>query len=223
MSTISDATSSTATLASAATPAQTTLKQAELGKNDFLNLLVTQLKNQDPLKPMDSSSFVAELAQFSQLEQSSNQSTLLQKSLDAQNASLQYSLLPLIGRGVSIQGAVIQLGTEPATLDYSLGQDAASVSLSILNASNQVIRAGTLGPQGAGAQQLKWDGRDQKGTMMQPGTYTYAITALNAQGQAVPVTTTSNLTVTGIRVVGGQPQLAAGDQTIDLGSVTEFR
>jgi flagellar basal-body rod modification protein FlgD len=223
MSTISDATSSTATLASAATPAQTTLKQAELGKNDFLNLLVTQLKNQDPLKPMDSSSFVAELAQFSQLEQTTNQSALLQKSLDAQSASLQYSLLPLIGRGVSIQGAVIQLGTEPATLDYSLGQDAASVSLSILNASNQVIRAGVLGPQSAGAQQLMWDGRDQKGTTMQPGTYTYAITALNAQGQAVPVTTTSNLTVTGIRVVGGQPQLAAGDQTIDLGSVTEFR
>jgi flagellar basal-body rod modification protein FlgD len=223
MSTISDTTSSTATLASAAAPSQTMLKQAELGKNDFLNLLVTQLKNQDPLKPMDSSSFVAELAQFSQLEQSANQSTLLQKSLDAQNASLQYSLLPLIGRGVSIQGAVIQLGTEPATLNYSLGQDAASVRLSILNASNQVIRTGTLGPQGAGAQQLMWDGRDQKGTAVQPGTYTYAITALNAEGQAVPVTSTSNLTVTGIRVVGGEPQLAAGDQTIDLGSVIEFR
>jgi flagellar basal-body rod modification protein FlgD len=222
MSTVSDATSSTATLASAATPVQTTLKQTELGKTDFLNLLVAQLKNQDPLKPMDSSSFVAELAQFSQLEQSSNQSALLQKSLDAQNASLQYSLLPLIGRGVSIQGAVIQLGTTPATLDYSLGQDAASVNLSILNASNQVIRAGTLGPQGTGAQQAVWDGQDQKGTTMPPGIYTYAITALNAQGQEVPVTTSSNLTVTGIRVVGGQPQLAAGDQTIDPGSVTEF-
>jgi len=223
MSTVSDATSSMATVASAATPALTTLKQAELGKNDFLNLLVAQLKNQDPLKPMDSSSFVAELAQFSQLEQSSNQSALLQKSLDAQNVSLQYSLLPLIGRGVSIQGAVIQLGTTPATLNYSLGQDAASVSLSILNASNQVVRAGTLGPQGAGAQQLTWDGQDQNGTTMPPGIYTYAITALNAQGQSVPVTTSSNLTVTGIRIVEGQPQLAAGGQTIDPGSVTEFR
>ena len=89
MATINGATSST--IASAANPTPTSLKQAELGKNDFLNLLVTQLKNQDPLKPMDSSSFVAELAQFSQLEQSSNQSTLLGKVLDAQNSSLQYS------------------------------------------------------------------------------------------------------------------------------------
>ena len=222
MSTVSVATSSTATLASAATPAQTTLKQTELGKTDFLNLLVAQLKNQDPLKPMDSSSFVAELAQFSQLEQSSNQSALLQKGLDAQSASLQYSLLQLVGRDVSTQGAVIQLGTAPATLDYSLGTDAASVSLSILNASKQVIRAGTLGPKGAGAQQVVWDGQDQNGTTMPPGIYTYAIKALDAQGQAVPVTTTSNLTVTGIRVVGGQPQLAAGDQTIDPSSVIEF-
>jgi flagellar hook assembly protein FlgD len=58
---------------------------------------------------------------------------------------------------------------------------------------------------------------------MPPGTYTYAITALNAQGQSVPVTTTSNLTITGIRMVAGQPQLAAGDQTVDPGSVIEFR
>ena len=222
MSTVSATTSSTATVASAATPAQSTLKQADLGKTDFLNLLVAQLKNQDPLKPMDSSSFVAELAQFSQLEQSANQSALLQKGLDAQNASLQYSLVPLVGRDVSTQGAVIQLGTTPATLDYSLGQDAASVSLSILNASNQVIRTGTLGKQGAGAQKVVWDGRDQNGTAMPPGTYTYAITAINAQGQAVPVTTTSNLTVTGIRVVGGQPQLAASDQTIDPSTIIEF-
>lgn len=223
MSTVSATTSSTATIASSATPAQTTMKQADLGKTDFLNLLVAQLKNQDPLKPMDSSSFVAELAQFSQLEQSSNTNTLLQQGLDAQSANRQYSLLPLVGRDVSVAGAVIQLGTTPATLNYSLGADAASVSLSILNASNQVVRAGTLGKQGAGAQQVTWDGQDQNGTTMPPGTYTYAITALDAQGQTVPVTTTSNMTVTGIQVVGGQPQLAVGNQTIDPSSVIQFR
>ena len=223
MSTVSGTTSSTATVASSATPAQTTMKQADLGKNDFLNLLVAQLKNQDPLKPMDSSSFVAELAQFSQLEQSSNTNTLLQQGLDAQSANRQYSLLPLVGRDVSVAGAVIQLGTTPATLNYSLGADAASVSLSILNASDQIVRAETLGKQGAGAQQVTWDGQDQNGTTMPPGIYTYAIKALDAQNQAVPVTTTSRLTVTGIRVEGGQPKLAAGDQTIDPSSVIEFR
>jgi flagellar basal-body rod modification protein FlgD len=221
MSTVSAATS--ATLASAAAPSTTVLKQKDLGKDDFLNLLVTQLKNQDPLKPMDSSSFIAELAQFSQLEQSANQVSLLQKSLDAQGVSLQYSLLPLVGREVRVEGAMIQLGATPATLDFSLTQDAASVSLSILNGSNQVIRTANLGPQGAGAQQVAWDGRDRNGTMMPPGTYSYAITARDAQNQAVPVTATSRLTVTGIRLEDGQPKLAVGDLTIDPGSVIEFR
>ena len=213
----------TATPSSTVTPTQTSLKPIELGKDDFLNLLVTQLKNQDPLKPMDSSSFVAELAQFSQLEQSANQVSLLQRSLDAQNASLQYSLLPLLGREVRVEGAVIQLGAAPATLDYSLGQDAESVGLSILNASNQVIRTGNLGAQAAGAQHVVWDGRDQNGTAAQPGTYTYAIAARDAQNLAVPVTATSRLTVSGIRLDGGQPMLASGDLTIDPGSIIEFR
>lgn len=222
MSTVSATTSPETTLASANMPAQAVLKQKELGKNDFLNLLVTQLKNQDPLKPMDSSSFIAELAQFSQLEQSSNQVALLQKSLDAQTASQQFSLLPLVGREVRTDGAVIQLGAGPATLDYSLGQDAASVSLSVLNAANQVIRTGTLGPQSAGAQQVVWDGKDQNGTTMPPGTYTYAITALDGKSQPVPVSTTSRLKVSGVKVEDGQSKLAVGNQTIDPGSVVEF-
>lgn len=223
MSIVTAATSSTGTPASAAAPALTSMKQAELGKTDFLNLLVAQLKNQDPLKPMDSSSFVAELAQFSQLEQTTNQSALLQKSLDAQNLSTQYSLLQLVGRDVSVQGSVIQLGTDPVTLDYSLAQNASSVSLSILDASNQVVRTGTLGKQDAGAQHVIWDGRDQNGTMMPPGTYSYAVTAKDAQNQSVPVSATSRLRISGIRLEEGLPKLAAGDLTLDPASVIEFR
>jgi len=221
MATINGATSST--IASAANPTPASLKQAELGKNDFLNLLVTQLKNQDPLKPMDSSSFVAELAQFSQLEQSSNQSTLLGKVLDAQNSSLQYSLLPLIGRDVRVEGAIIPLGSGPAPLDYNLNEDAVSVRASILNANNQTIRTLDLGAQSAGAQHVVWDGRDGNGALMPPGTYTYSVAARNSQNQPVPITATSRLTVSGIRVVEGQPRLAAGENTIDPSAVIEFR
>ena len=223
MAIVNAATSPTATLASASAPVPTSLKQPDLGKSDFLNLLVTQLKNQDPLKPMDSSSFVAELAQFSQLEQSANQSALLAKVLDAQQSSLQYSLLPLVGREVRIEGAMIQLGATPAPLDYNLSKDAVSVRAAIVNAANQPIRTLDLGSQSAGGQQVMWDGRDGNGTLMPPGTYTYAIAARDAQNQAVPVTATSRLTVSGIRLEDGQPKLAVGDLTIDPGSVIEFR
>jgi len=212
-----------ATTSSIVPAAETTLKPPELGKNDFLNLLVAQLKNQDPLKPMDSSSFVAELAQFSQLEQSANQSKILQEVLDAQQASLQYSLLPLVGRVVRVEGGFAQLEDAPGPLDYSFSRDAASVKVAIMNASGQAVRTLDLGAQSAGAQQVTWDGRDQNGTMMQPGTYRYAVAAYDAQDQAVPATMTSRLTITGIRLEEGQPKLAAGDLTIDPGSVIEFR
>ena len=72
----------------------------QLGQDDFLKLLITQLKNQDPLKPTDNTEFVSQLAQFSQLEQTAKQAQLMQKSLDAQTTSLQFTLLPMVGRRV---------------------------------------------------------------------------------------------------------------------------
>src|SRR5512147_3235633 len=88
-------------LAAAASSAVPTLPASQqLGQNDFLNLLVTQLKNQDPLKPVDNQEFVAQLAQFSQLQQSTQQVGLLQQLITAQADTQQYSLLPMIGHQV---------------------------------------------------------------------------------------------------------------------------
>ena len=81
------------TAAETATDTTRTTGPKEMGQEDFLQLLVTQLKNQDPLKPTDNTEFVAQLAQFSQLEQSVKQAQLLQQNLDAQQASRQFTTL----------------------------------------------------------------------------------------------------------------------------------
>ena len=85
----------------------------QMGQDDFLKLLITQLKNQDPLSPTDNTEFVSQLTQFSQLEQTAKQAQLLQQSLDAQAASLQFTLLPMIGRTVTVGQALVQLGNGP--------------------------------------------------------------------------------------------------------------
>jgi len=195
----------------------------ELGRDDFLTLLVTQLKNQDPLKPMDSTSFVAELAQFSQLEQSSKQVTLLEKSINQQADALQYTLLPMVGRSVQIEGSLINLNNGPATLTYALERGASTVRVTIQDTQGRAIRTLDVGTQSAGKQEVHWDGRNQGGALMPNGIYHYQVTAKDVSGATVLAAPSSTLTISGVRMVDGTPQLAAGNYVIDRNDIVELR
>lgn len=203
------------------TPEKTGPRQ--LGQDDFLTLLVTQLKNQDPLKPTDNTEFVSQLAQFSQLEQTAKQANLLQKSLDAQTASLQFTLLPMVGRKITIDRQMAQLENGKAPLTYALEKDAARVQIAILDERRQVVR--TLDSTGiqAGLNQVQWDGKDSKGVAMPPGVYEYAISAVDRQGASVVAQGRAQLTVTGVRMEEGQPKLAVGALSVNPSEIVEVQ
>jgi flagellar basal-body rod modification protein FlgD len=195
----------------------------QLGQNDFLKLLVTQLKNQDPLKPMDNTAFVAELAQFSQLDQSTKQVQLLEKSIAQQTDSMQYTLLPMIGRNVQVEGSLIDLNNGPAKLTYALEREATTVRVTIQDKQGKALRILDLGAQSAGKQEVQWDGRNQNGLLMPNGTYQYQVLAKDAKGGAVVAAPSSVLKISGVRMVDGTPQLAAGDYVIDRKDIVELR
>lgn len=203
------------------TPVQTGPKT--LGQDDFLKLLVTQLKNQDPLKPTDNTEFVSQLAQFSQLEQSAKQAQLLQQSLDAQTASLQFTLLPMVGRTVTIGHPLVQLGEGPATFGYSLEKNAAKVLVSIQNADGQVMRTLEYRDRLAGPNAAEWDGKNQNGVQMPKGLYRYVISAADGEGKSVKVEGRATLTVSGIRMEEGQAKLLVGDLSVDPSEIVELR
>ncbi|HWF62700.1 MAG TPA: flagellar hook capping FlgD N-terminal domain-containing protein [Nitrospira sp.] len=226
-STISSTTASAAqnsSLTAAANSLVSTLPaNQQLGDNDFLNLLVTQLQNQDPLKPVDNQDFIAQLAQFSQLQQSAQQVTLLQQLISGQNASQAYSLIPLIGHQVNVAGSSIQLNSGGATLGYSLAANAAAVSVTITDAKNQAVRVLNLGAQGSGGQQVQWNGLDQNGNQVPAGTYQYAVSAVDNNGNKVAATTNSIVTVSGVVPNSGQtPTILAGGQVIDPSTITDI-
>jgi flagellar basal-body rod modification protein FlgD len=195
----------------------------QLGQGDFLKLLVTQLKNQDPLNPTDNTEFVAQLAQFSQLEQSAKQAQLLQQSLDAQTASLQFTLLPMIGRTISVDRPLTQLGDGPAPISYALDKNAATVRINILDPQGQVVRTLEYRDRQAGTNLSEWDGKNQTGILMPAGIYRYALSATDSQGAPVTAQSQAQLTVSGIRMEEGKAMLVVGDLSIDPSAVVELR
>jgi|UniRef100_A0A7C3WR68 flagellar basal-body rod modification protein FlgD len=164
-----------------------------VGKEDFLKLLVTQLRFQDPLSPADPKEFVAQLAQFSSLEQQINANqnleslgSLIQTVRDSLSLSQGVNLL-----GKSVKGVGNSLRLEGGRVDaatYQLARGAEEVKVAILDGAGQVVRTLNLGPQSGGLRQFAWDGKDGNGKALPDGSYTYRVTALDSQGQGVEVT-----------------------------------
>lgn len=192
-----------------------------LGQADFLNLMITQLKNQDPMNPMDNEAFIAQLAQFSQLEASNQLVTLMQQNNSDLQGAKQVGLVSLLGHQVKLSGAMVQLGNGPASVQYTLAGDAASVQVNILNAVNQVIRTIAAGSQSAGNQEVSWDGLDQNGVQVAQGTYGFSVSANDSMGHAVAATPVTIATVTGVKNDASNPLLLIGNQQVDPQNVLE--
>ena len=149
---------------------------SSLGKDAFLQLLVTQLKNQNPLDPQDNTAFVAQLAQFSSLEGI----TTLNDTVNSISGNFQSSQAlqasSLVGRSVIAQ-------TSEAYVDPASGKafngtvvvaDANSTpTVTITNADGEVVRTLDLGTQQAGNSEFTWDGKDDEGALLEKGSYTF--------------------------------------------------
>jgi flagellar basal-body rod modification protein FlgD len=177
-----------------------TTGKKELGQNDFLKLMITQFKNQDPTKPVDSAQYVAQLAQFSQvagLSQLNTNFTNLSNSLSS-NQALQAS--SLLGRSVLVNSSHGALGNDGQLSGaVDLQASSARVYVNVVDAGGALVRQIDLGTQGKGLAPFSWDGRKGDGTQAAPGTYSFQAQAVDAVGQA---TTASTLVTMGAGQAG---------------------
>ena len=168
-----------------------------LGQDAFLQLLIAQLQNQDPLQPTDGTTFVTQLSQFSMVQQSVQQSTQL-SGIASQLQNLgNTAATALIGKTVSLQNTGVQWnGTFATTSSVTLAAPAQSVQVTVQDSNGNVVRNMTLGAQNAGPLSITWDGQTDAGQPAPSGAYTLAVTAAAANGQAVNVSQTVSGTVT---------------------------
>jgi flagellar basal-body rod modification protein FlgD len=185
-----------------------------MDKNAFLKLLVAQLSHQDPLKPMEGTEFVTQLAQFSTVEQAIAQSTQLSNVSAQLSGIANNDATALVGKQVTIRGKSMAYdGATATTSAVTLGGPASKVTAEIVDASGKTVRMLDLGAHQAGAMPITWDGRDASGQPASKGNYTMRVTATAPDGS--PVTSTQDVmgTVTKIAFDKGYPEL-----TLDNGA-----
>ena len=190
------------------TPKTTTPTSTALNQNDFLKLLVAQLSHQDPLQPQDGSAFIAQLAQFSGVEQAVAQTQKLDLVSQQLSSIGSNDAVGLVGKQVTVQAKQISFdGTTATGASVTLSAPASSVSISIHDATGKVVRTIHVGARAQGPMPIVWDGRDDNGQPVPAGSYGFDVTATTAGGGNVPVTQEVTGTVTKISFDKGYPEM----------------
>ncbi len=207
---------------SATTTQKSLSSENTLGKDEFLNLLVTQLQYQDPLNPMDNTEFTAQLAQFSSLEQLSNLNDKFDTLTQSQTALNNTQAVSYIGQTVLADGSGIQFdGTTPVDCIFELEGAAAGSEINIYDGSGQFVRTLDAGALDSGQQAVSWDGRDQEGNLQPAGQYDFEVLAVDAEDGAVAVTTLTRGTVTGVTFRSGNAYLTAAGKDIAIHDIRQ--
>jgi len=196
----------------------------ELGKDEFLQLLVSQLRNQDPMNPSDPKDFAAQLAQFSSVEQLLKIGDAISAQSDLSNALIgsvnSVAALGLIGKNVIVEGNAIELPAQgEASVRVKVGDAGGSGQLIVRDDTGVEVARVPISNTAAGAQTI--DLTKLVGTLP-AGHYTYDVELTDSAGGPVSVTKYSKLRVDGLRYTPNGPVLMSGGVSLTLGQVVEI-
>src|SRR5690349_19854226 len=218
MTTSIPATTSTPTSSSTSTTSQDNLNSEIAGNfNQFLQLLTTQLQNQNPLDPLDTNQFTQQLVQFASVEQQMNMNTQLQTLVSLQQTAQNSQALGFVGKTVTVKGATAPLTNGQAQWTFN-PPSPASATFTISGATGQTVftQTGTVQP---GTQTFNWNGLDSSGRQWADGNYTLTITAVGANGQSVAIPSTVTGVVNSVDLAKNPPLLSVGGQTYTLDQI----
>lgn len=188
----------------------------------FLQILTTQLKNQNPLDPLDTNQFTAQLVQFTGVEQQLKTNEFLESLLSTTQNSQRSDAVSYIGKQVTVSGSTTQLKGSHAMWAYNAEANVANANITIKNATGDVVYTQT-GSLGIGEGTFAWDGIGSDGTPHPDGMYTIKIEGTNLSGKTVKVSTSSVGTVTAVDFSGPEPMVTVGASKVPLRDISEVR
>lgn len=171
-------------------------------QNQFLTMLITQLKNQDPMNPMDNAQLTTQLAQMSTVQGITQLNSSLSSLLTQNQATQMLQGASLVGHQVLATGDQLTLSTAGAAAGINLATAADKVQVTISDANGTPVKTLTLGQQPSGFMRFAWDGTNNTGQALPTGQYSFAVTA-SAGGKAVDATTYALGGVQSVSMVNG--------------------
>jgi flagellar basal-body rod modification protein FlgD len=173
--------------------------KADLDKDDFLKLLMAQMQNQDPVNPMEDKEFIAQMAQFSSLEQLTTVNDNLESMAAQNNQQQMVSAVNFIGKSVQAEGYNISIdGDKISKVFYGLGEPVANAYINIYDKNNNLVRTEQLGSKGEGTFEYAWDGKNWEGKQCPDGVYSIGMAAEDADGNPVMIKTEVSGEVSGV-------------------------
>jgi flagellar basal-body rod modification protein FlgD len=183
----------------------------------FLTLLTTQLKNQNPLDPLDTNQFTQQLVQFAQVEQQLKQNEQLTTLVSIEKSAQSTTALAFVGQNIAVDGQTAKLKSGSATWSFQVPKPI-SANVTVKSATGQTVYSGSF-TMDTGTQTFAWDGRDNTGTLWPDGKYTISVTGKDASGQTVSVPTEVEGLVDSVDLTQTPPVLSMGGQDYTLDKV----
>jgi flagellar basal-body rod modification protein FlgD len=184
----------------------------------FLQLLTTQLQNQNPLDPLDTNQFTQQLVEFAGVEQQLNANSSLQTLVSLQQTAQSTQALQFVGKTAVVNGNTNTLTNSSATWDLNIPSNS-TVTLSIANSAGQTVFTGTYSAAAGNNQPFTWNGKGNDGTQWPDGQYTMAATAADGSGNSVGVTTQIQGVVSSVDLTQSPPLLTIAGQTYTVNQI----
>lgn len=189
----------------------------------FLNILTTQLKNQNPMDPLDTNQFTAQLVQFTGVEQQLKTNEFLAALMQSSQNTAKSDAVSYIGKEVTSSGKTGELSDTNAVFwAYSADANAANATVTIKDARGEIVYVET-GPLEMGPGTFRWDGKGSDGNIRPNGVYSVEIKGADANGKPVRISTASIGIVTAVDFTGAVPVLSVGSRRVTITDVTDVR